>query len=228
MVLVEIVVADLVSAIVCRICFTAVKKGGVLCQHCGLICHTSCATKAPIRCDITEQQALLARKHDILALSSSATSSRRPSFNDHPHDHKNVPFNGLPHKLLNGWKRSKSVLNELHPDERRKRRSSGNLGPTISSSPGYRHSMEIQPGDESRRASVFTTSDVGEDDMRRRSGIGIRFELDEMPVTGGPGEEEKMVGVEVVSRPMSPVSGTRKGHLGYVRGKDSKSECSIM
>lgn len=38
-------------AITCRICHSSVKKSGLLCQDCGLLCHTTCISKASKTCD---------------------------------------------------------------------------------------------------------------------------------------------------------------------------------
>ncbi|OCF33272.1 STE/STE11/CDC15 protein kinase [Kwoniella heveanensis BCC8398] len=104
------------KAVTCRICLGDVRKVGVLCQDCGLIAHTSCASKASPRCDIHEQLAIFTRQQEILQSNGpSRVASPQPSF-----EGKDTHLTALPGKIFNGFKRSKSkggLTNPMSPSQ---------------------------------------------------------------------------------------------------------------
>ncbi|ORX34213.1 hypothetical protein BD324DRAFT_172355 [Kockovaella imperatae] len=63
------------NAILCRVCHANVKKSGLLCQTCGMICHTTCATKAGMTCDVKLQLVLLARQEEMLSMAGLETTT---------------------------------------------------------------------------------------------------------------------------------------------------------
>jgi len=223
------------TAILCRICHASVKKGGVLCQHCGLICHTSCVSKASTRCDVTEQLALLARQQEYLAqhphIGISVASSRRQSFNDDD-SHDSSPFTALPAKIFHGLKRNKSAMSSaVDLVEQRRRRSSSNVGKSFPNrSSVERPSLDVsgRSGDSHSRASVFTEGSLGlsesDEDPRRRS--AIRFELNDEAFkrveTREAGEDVKAK-VRVDEGLVVVMARKGKGHK-----RDNKSDCVVM
>lgn len=216
----------------------------MLCQNCGLICHTHCVNSASSRCDIGEQMTLLARQQEYLSVHGpqagpSAASSRRSSFyTDEPFDIGGTPFTALPGKLFYNLKRSKTNLGssiDLHAEQRRQRKSSSNYPSKADLPPGAAHprpaleplSNGVGENGSFSRASVFTDSSdalQGEVDGRRRS--AIRFDLDsEIPERG----KEVAVGIEVVKTASEGMPMSRKkSHQRAKESKDSKSDCAIM
>ena len=62
-------------AVTCRLCHSSVKRSGVLCQSCGMICHTTCSSQAPSTCDVTGQLTLMSRQQDLLRTRTQSTTS---------------------------------------------------------------------------------------------------------------------------------------------------------
>ncbi|WVQ62332.1 uncharacterized protein L199_000471 [Kwoniella botswanensis] len=188
------------KAIPCRVCLIDVKKSGVLCQDCGLIAHTSCASKASPRCDIHEQLALFTRQQEILqSLSPPRIASPQPSFSFENRE-GGTPLTALPAKLLNGIIRSKSRgglhsagtsspsqldLNAIGGETRRKAGMYGNgfiSRPSLDSHqqqlPSSRStSFNLQDHHRSSMYSNMTEYDNDLNEARRRS--GVHFELGE-------------------------------------------------
>lgn len=52
------------SAVTCRVCHGSIKKNGILCQECGLLCHAECATRALATFDSQEQLAAFTRNQE--------------------------------------------------------------------------------------------------------------------------------------------------------------------
>lgn len=206
----------------------------MLCQHCGLICHTHCVPKASPRCDVTEQLALLARQQEYLAqhphLGLSAASSRRPSFNDDG-ARDSGPLTALPVKILAGLKRTKSTrVPATDLGDQRRRRSSSNVGKSFPNRISLeRPSLDVsgRSADSHSRASVFTDGSLGtsesNEDPRRRS--AIRFELNDPEFRRvDTGEVEDVKAKVKVDEGLDVVM-MRKGK-GYKR--DNKSDCVVM
>jgi hypothetical protein len=62
---------DTYVAVECKLCRQHVKRHAVLCEDCGLICHTRCAEFAPLPCDLRAQLMMYGRDY-------SPTSSQSP------------------------------------------------------------------------------------------------------------------------------------------------------
>ncbi|WVF70805.1 hypothetical protein IAT40_005599 [Kwoniella sp. CBS 6097] len=235
------------KAVTCRICLGGVRKVGVLCQDCGLIAHTTCASKASYRCDIHEQLAIFTRQQEILQTNSpSRVASPQPSFDGKDNTH----LTALPAKIFNGFKRSKSkggLSNSIstsqvdltspqqHLDTRRPT-------PTTRPQAHARPSLETNPSSRStslqNRSSIHSNASEYED-ARRRS--GVHFELgDQSPLAAGlangngdsHGDVDKKVHVnggvlpaELTAQEL--LNGTTVSR-GHAKGRESKSDCCIM
>lgn len=204
-------VTDGVLAIICRVCHGILKKTGVLCEDCGMLCHTACAAQASSRCDIDEQLALLAHQREFLSDTPPSDAVLLKSSVD-----DDLPLVGLPVKILNGWRRSKSALKLDRPSSVDLLGRRSTVEP-CHSAPGYeyaRRSMETNPSSVDSRGSMYSAGTDSDGDGRRRS--AIRFGLCEEVQENGSGE-----GVNV-----RPPSRAGRGH--HQRARVSKSECVIM
>ncbi|WVW82154.1 hypothetical protein I302_104160 [Kwoniella bestiolae CBS 10118] len=226
------------KAIPCRVCLVDVKKSGVLCQDCGLIAHTSCASKASPRCDIHEQLALFTRQQEILqSLSPPRIASPQPSF-----EHREgTPLTALPAKFLNGIIRSKSRGGlasagtsspsqlDLSGDARRKPGLYGNWNisrPSLDQ-PSSSRSTSFNLQNRSSLYSNMTEYDNDLNEAKRRSGVHFELGDDSHPPTAIPGG----MPVELTAENLALVG--QMNHLlnhdrGHVRGRESKSDCCVQ
>nr|XP_031861223.1 uncharacterized protein CI109_003193 [Kwoniella shandongensis]KAA5528295.1 hypothetical protein CI109_003193 [Kwoniella shandongensis] len=202
------------KAIVCRVCHLGVKKVGVLCQDCGLIAHTACASDASPRCDIHEQYEMLSRQQEM-------------GLSPLPDDP--VPTT-LPVKILNGLKRSKTaILASSTSQVALMGAVTQNSTDNRFQSQAYgRQSLETNMSSRSaslqNRSSMYSNTSEYDGDGRRRT--EAQYHLGEMGLrsTATIDEGDKVVQVGVVPVPAGGVGG-RKGHT---RNKESKSDCCIM
>ncbi|WWC58499.1 uncharacterized protein I303_101042 [Kwoniella dejecticola CBS 10117] len=226
------------KAIPCRVCLVDVKKQGVLCQDCGLIAHTSCASKASPKCDIHEQLALFARQQEILqTLSPPRVASPQPSFEGRE------GLTALPVKILNGIIRSKSkggLGNSSNPSQldlsssdTRKRGLYGYNSPS-------RPSLDQQPSSRStsfnlqNRSSLYSNMTEYDNDLneaKRRS--GVHFEFDEQLNAPPDGlrysledQNNQTIPVELTAENLA-LAGQTYGK-GHVRNRESKSDCCVQ
>jgi hypothetical protein len=231
-----------IPAIICRICNTNVKKAGVLCQTCGLICHAACASSTTARCDVHEQYALYARQQEYLqSAASSRYVSPQPSMDD-LEGNRNLQFPG---KLLLGIKRARSSKAALRSSssvdlaaETRRRRASNHA----SSSPAEHlvadrscstPTPEGHASHNSRQSRASVVSDISmasaspveaTEDGRRRSGLRLKSD-------GRGGIPERAQGVRPGDRSgaASPIGrgypqpGTRSSGV-----KKDKSDCILQ
>ncbi|WVQ97165.1 hypothetical protein IAU59_004275 [Kwoniella sp. CBS 9459] len=220
------------KAVTCRICLGGVRKVGVLCQDCGLIAHTSCASKATPRCDIHEQLAIFTRQQEILQSNSpTRVASPQPSF-----EGKDSHLTALPGKIMNGFKRSKSKggLANSFSTSRVDLTSHLDTGrPNIRPQAYPRPSLETDPSSTStslqNRSSVYSNASEYEDAKRRS---GVQFELGDQSLPSamlahGGGDKAVRVGVlpaEMTAQEL--LSGTT--NKGHAKGRESKSDCCIM
>ncbi|KAK4686375.1 hypothetical protein P7C73_g3746, partial [Tremellales sp. Uapishka_1] len=191
------------KAIICRVCHTGVKKVGVLCQNCGLLCHTGCANRAAPRCDIREQLSLFARQQEALEAAGGNDVDRLTP----------PPVPIISGEILSGWRRSKTSVSSDPPPSRDasspfpdfRRRSSTSVH--TSHLPMGRQSIHADRSIASR-GSAFSTSSV---------------DVEEQRMGGFPSGD---AAPKIKQHSVSTVEQVRaKGHQ---RGKDSKSECLVM
>lgn len=199
----------IISAITCRVCNAFVKKQGVLCQGCGLICHTSCATKASPRCDINEQLAMFARQQELLAsYPPSRATSPQPSVEE-----SSTPLTALPAKVMNGFKRSRAGLKsstssmDLNLNIERMRRSSVTAGKDVGAT-------SEQPSSSGGHRDLATTTDAELRKERRTSGIRSGGSTAEIGKSTSDKGRVTAARVEV--------------RRGRGRERDSRSECVVQ
>ncbi|WWC86111.1 uncharacterized protein L201_000982 [Kwoniella dendrophila CBS 6074] len=245
------------KAIPCRVCLEVVKKSGVLCQDCGLIAHTTCASKASPRCDIHEQLALFTRQQEILqSLSPPRMASPQPSFEG--------PLAALPGKLFNGIIRSKSrgglaassqshsqidllsTSNNQNQLEARYMNSKQNLYENISR-PSLDPQLQLrQPQSRStsfnlqNRSSLYSNLseyDHDQNEAKRRSGLHFDLANHDSTTSGFKYslDNNSQIPVELTADNLA-LAGTInnnspiKGynHHHHVKGKESKSDCCVQ
>lgn len=220
-------------AIVCRLCHTNVKKVGVLCQTCGLISHSTCATSSTSRCNAHEQYAHYARQQEYLQSSASSRYVSPQTSMDNLQSTKNLAFPG---KLLLGIKRtsqaalrSASSVDLISDIRRRKSSSSGAAVPPMMDRSLSNPTPDPQSSHNSRqsRASIVSNVSMGStltdevlEDGRRRS--GVRFKL------GGGRSGDVARGSRV--RLGETTSGIGRGYPqpGEKKSKRDKSDCVLQ
>ncbi|WWC66482.1 uncharacterized protein I206_100384 [Kwoniella pini CBS 10737] len=232
------------KAIPCRVCMVDVKKQGVLCQDCGLIAHTSCASKASPRCDIHEQLALFAKQQEIShSLSPPRVASPQPSFEDRD----GSPFTALPGKILNGIIRSKSrggLVNssnlshiDLSSSETNKKGIYGHgynnqSRPSLDQQQPSSRSTSFNLQNRSSLYSNMTEYDNDQNEAKRRS--GVHFELgDQRPPPQPPAmryslenDGNQSIPFELTAENLASVGNTNR--KGYTKNRESKSDCCIQ
>ncbi|KAK8865778.1 hypothetical protein IAR55_000925 [Kwoniella newhampshirensis] len=208
------------KAIVCRVCHLSVKRVGVLCQDCGLVAHSACASKASPRCSLQEQFTLLSRQQEM-----QKTPSRGPSPLPIFDKRDGAALAALPTKILNGLKRSKGVLSPSTPSQSD---LTTPVAPEIRRHPGRSQNrpsleMNLSSGSASLRirSSMYSPRSEHEEDSQRRSGGHVDLDGGDPSSAIGERSSDKMVSVGVV-----PVIG--QGGMSHVRRTESKNDCCIM
>jgi hypothetical protein len=168
-------------AITCRICHTAVKRVGLLCQDCGLLCHTTCAVRADPRCDIREQLAMAVRQQDLLDIEHSSRAPS-PSLSDH--------LAQGPSKVIHGWKQRQTpqVSPKVSATQLADCAKRGSAPVQVTSGSGLRSFSPFErPGlgrrnvSSSSRASASVYSVIGSDGQRSVLSLGEGAKVGSLP-----------------------------------------------
>lgn len=213
----------LTSAITCHVCLQSVKRSAYLCQQCGLITHSKCASRAHPRCDVREQLALLAGHRDFTPTSSNGSTPRQHS-NSPYGEHSQSALTQLGSRIF-GRSRSKRDLS-LPSEDRNARRSSSGTGTPAPNS--------LASGHDTVGSVRSRHSEVSEDSSAHRDRSTSLIRIDE----DGPAHEQNGHYVKPAVRqeqrsismppPVEGPSRRRVSAMSKRKSGDPKGDCVVQ